>query len=258
MERPAALLPPEPCRRFSRWRKASLHFLALAGLGVMTVGLTGLLTGCADGNALSPKRSSAARHPAVRAKPQTIAVLDEGWHTGVILPVPALDPSLAGLRKWFPTARYLVFGWGDRRYYMAAHPGVELALGALFPSASVVLVQGIAEKPQPAFLPGTEVRWICISARGMGRLDTYLARYLETGAGGRLVSLGRGPFPNSRFFASPAAYDAFHTCNTWTAAAMHNAGLPVNPRGVVLAGQVMAEIAKLPACASPNASPAGG
>ncbi|MHB0887352.1 DUF2459 domain-containing protein [Acidithiobacillus sp.] len=47
-------------------------------------------------------------------------------------------------------------------------------------------------------------------------------------------------------------YDAFYTCNTWTATALHIAGLPVDPQGVLFARQVMSAIQRLSANAQPT------
>lgn len=187
------------------------------------------------------------------SKAEAIGIVDEGWHTGLILPVPTLDTSLTDLCAWFPkTTRYLVLGWGNRPFYMSSHPGIDMAIAALFPSASVLLAQGLPESPGTAFLPGARIRWVCVSRSGVEHLDTYLADYLQKDARGRLAYLGKGPFPDSRFFASPGTYDAFHTCNTWTATALHIAGLPVDPQGVLFAGQVMSAIHRLSAHAQPT------
>jgi hypothetical protein len=41
------------------------------------------------------------------------------------------------------------------------------------------------------------------------------------------------------FYAARGTYDAFDTCNTWTAGMLHDGGLPVSSAGVVFPGQVM-------------------
>ena len=54
-----------------------------------------------------------------------------------------------------------------------------------------------------------------------------------------------GPFPQSFFYASTKTYDLTHTCNTWTAAALRVAGLPVSEAGIVFAGQVLDQVRPL-------------
>jgi hypothetical protein len=54
-----------------------------------------------------------------------------------------------------------------------------------------------------------------------------------------LQRLAEGPYPGSEFYASPATYDAFYTCNTFAAEALGAAGLPIASGGVIFAEQVM-------------------
>jgi uncharacterized protein (TIGR02117 family) len=216
----------------------------LIGLAVaLTAGA--LAGGCAT--SLPPIAESELAAPPPPVPPvgpaMRIGVVDAGWHTGLLLSSGDLGGRLLGLRRWFPDANYLAIGWGERSFYMAANPGVGTALRALFPAASVLFVQGHAEPP--TYL---EVRWLCLSPVQARRLHVYLAHYLRTQANGEPIDLGPGLSPDSRFFASTGTYDAFHTCNTWTAAALEYAGLPVSAQGVVFAGRVMSEIRSLPAC----------
>ena len=234
---------------------AAIRRLRSAGFAV-TILASALLGGCAT--RLPPAQASEPTGPPSGVPPvgsgMRIGVVDEGWHTGLVVSSRDLGARLIGLRRWFPEANYLVFGWGDRSFYMEASPGVGTALRALFPARSVLFVQGNAEPP--AYL---EVRWLCLSSVQARRLDAYLVRYLKTGPGGEPIDLGAGLSPDSHFFASTGTYDAFHTCNTWTAAALESAGLPVRARGVVFAGQVMSEVRSLPACdRSETVTPPGG
>ncbi len=47
------------------------------------------------------------------------------------------------------------------------------------------------------------------------------------------------PIPAVRYYASRGTYDAFDTCNTWTADMLHAGGLPVPTAGVLFVGQIM-------------------
>ena len=209
----------------------------------------GLLCGCASGAPLSQPAPS-GRHAAAlsqhRAREEPVGVIDEGWHTGIILPAKALGPGLTDLRHRFPKARYLVFGWGNRRFYEAASPDAGKAIAALFPSSSVIFVQEIqAHKLKPS--PGTDLRWLCISPSGIRRLDGFLETYFRKDRQGRLVRAEPGP-SHGEFYASTGTYDALHTCNTWTAEALQVGGLPVHSAGILFANQVMSEIRPLHPC----------
>lgn len=197
-----------------------------------------LLGGCAGG--LMPPGAALAGPAAGPGRARAaIGVLREGWHTGLVLPAGELDASLGGLRRSFPGARYLAFGWGDRAYYTKAHPGPGTALSALFPSSSVLFVRALPAPPAGALPSGARLHWLCASPGEVHRLDRYIGHYLRRGPHGKPESVGRGGWPESRFFASSGDYDVLHTCNTWTAAALQYAGLPVHAGGVVFAGQVL-------------------
>lgn len=220
-------------------------------LGILTAGA---LTGCAGG--LRPPAATLPAPPVTRTRPDAgdvaIGVLREGWHTGFVLPIGETDAPLRDLRHWFPQARYLAFGWGNRAFYTAAHRGVGTALAALLPSTSALFVHGLPTTPKSALPVDSKLRWVCASATEVSKLDIYLGYYVKKAPDGRPISIEPGPWRNSRFFASTGTYDAFHTCNTWTMAGLAFAGLPVNAKGVLFSGQVMTRTRGLPTCARPS------
>lgn len=65
-------------------------------------------------------------------------------------------------------------GWGNQNFYMANHPAQGMAIAALFPSSSVVFVEGLSEHPKNALPPDIHLRWVCVSRTGVWRLDAYL------------------------------------------------------------------------------------
>ncbi|MDA8093899.1 MAG: DUF2459 domain-containing protein [Betaproteobacteria bacterium] len=217
-----------------------------ARAGIAAVVSLLLVTPSAGSGALTP--SPQARRSAASAS-AAVAVADEGWHTGLIVRPQSLARVLPKLRHWFPHARYLLIGWGNRRFYMAPNPGLGAALAALAPSRSILLVQGLRHFPDrsPA-LYGARIRWLCLPRRGMHRLAEDLSGYFIRGPAEDLVPVGPGASTNSEFFASTGTYDVLHTCNTWVAAALRAGGLPVHARGVVFAPQVMDQLRTLPPC----------
>src|SRR5579872_6189158 len=91
--------------------------------------------------------------------PLEVGVLVAGWHSGIVLPQEELGP-LKPLLESCRHAGYLSFGWGNQRFYMAAHPGSGDALAALFRSPSALFVQAV---PSPRDLLGSDVHihWVC-------------------------------------------------------------------------------------------------
>ncbi len=173
-------------------------------------------------------------------------IINTGWHTGYILPSTAVLPALPELKPWFGGTRYLIIGWGNRSYYMARNPGIGKMLGAVFPSRSVICIQGIhRRKFRQVLLPSVHTYPIEMTRPEVIRLDAYIARYLAKGSHG-LRRPAKAPFwPDSWFFRSTGVYDLFHNCNTWTLGGLKDAGLPVHPSGALLAEQVISQIRRL-------------
>ncbi len=188
---------------------------------------------------LRPERAGTAGGAAV------IGVLFAGWHTGLILPVRELGP-LHSVLPVRPGERYVSFGWGNRRFYMSPSPSLAEALAALFRSASTVLVEGAPTAEDLLPSAGT-YRWLCADREEVLRLDAYLLESLRE-RGGKPIVLGTGPISNSEFLASGERYDALHTCNTWTAAALQHAGFAIHAAGVIFSSQLQARVRNLSFC----------
>lgn len=205
------------------------------------------LGGCAE----LPGRPAAAPRlflPSASSRsPLAIGVLVAGWHSGIVLPEAALPPLLSALQG--SNTKYLSIGWGNRRFYMATRPGPGDAVAALFRSPSVLFVQAVST-PTELVTSDTRIDWICVSRDELWRADSYIEASLSR-PHGKLIALGRGALPGSRFYGSTGHYSAIHTCNTWTLAALQYAGLPVRAGGVIFAGQVDKRIAPLHACPPP-------
>jgi hypothetical protein len=58
---------------------------------------------------------------------------------------------LAALKAEFPSAGYLVFGWGARDYYMARNPGIGDILRAVGSGPAVMLVIPLKIAPEAFF-----------------------------------------------------------------------------------------------------------
>jgi len=206
-------------------------------------GLVFLLWGCATP---SPAGGVAAGTSVIQAASgnasEQLWVLDSGWHTGLILSRAELEQPLASLLRRLPHSQYFAFGWGNRKFYIAPHPTLAMDITALFPSRGVVLVDACKVAPRACFSSEVRLRSVSVTSDGINRLDDYLAYSLQKDAQGKFEPVAPGPDLDSEFFASGLSYDAFHTCNTWTAEALHVAGLPVSYHGVIFADQVWGQL----------------
>ena len=117
---------------------------------VVRVGLSWLavllLTAC---SAVSHRPEPASASP---PGPTTkVYVLRRGWHTDIAFPADGIPGPLAGIARDFPGARYLVFGFGDRRYQVAEHKAGNAALALIWPEHGLILVSALKDKPEDAF-----------------------------------------------------------------------------------------------------------
>jgi uncharacterized protein (TIGR02117 family) len=225
--------------RFNLYSK-SLRALRLAAsaqafaLSVAVVLILCEIIGCTVTPSVQPYVGSAPRAEA-------IYVVSGGWHTELGLPLEELTGGLAALKPEFPSARYLVFGWGARDYYTAQNAGIADLLRAAVPGPAVMLVIPLQISPE-AFFGASNVFVLSAPREGIQRLAQFLWDYLVLDQDGPPRRIGTGPYPQSVFYASTGTYNLGHTCNTWTAEAIQVAGLPINAAGVVFAGQLLGQL----------------
>lgn len=190
--------------------------------------------------------STVPQHPAppVPEGVDRIYVIDRGWHTDIGLPVAELRGKLALLAANFPGATSLTIGFGDRAYLLERDTNFFDMLRALLPGRAALLVTGLRAPPADAF-GADNVVTLPIAKPQLDALETQLASFFTSDGAGEPLRLADGPYPGSLFFATDATYDAFHTCNTWTAEILRAGGYPVSTTLIIFAPQVMAEARRL-------------
>ena len=176
-------------------------------------------------------------------------VVDQGWHTEIALRATDLTGPLDGLRRLFPAAETLVFGFGKRSYVLAEAGAVEELLLGPLPGRGVVQVKGLSVAAPAAY--GVQATALPLPQDGLLRLSDFLWASIARDAAGRPVPAHPGPLQDSLFYDASRGYSLLYTCNTWTVEALRHAGLPVEPAGVVLTRAVLAQLPAIPgACAS--------
>jgi len=203
--------------------------------------------------------SMAAADTTAQAGVQAV-VVKRGWHVDVGLAVGALGAALDPVAQAFPRARYLFFGFGDRRYLLSKHPNGPVLLAALWPGRALLLVTAIEAEPESAF-GAPEVVRLTLSAEQAERLRRFLAGSFAAAAlQAAPHAYAPGPYDESAYFLARADYSALHTCNTWVAEALQASGLPIRSRGVLLALQLWRRVRRLPQANAqgPALEPAAG
>jgi Protein of unknown function (DUF2459) len=193
---------------------------------------------------LSACSGIAQRSPEPRpVEPESAAaellVIRRGWHVDIGLAEADLPEALRSLSADFPGARYLVFGFGDRRYLLGNNSKVPAMLGALWPGPGIILVTGLTASPAEAF-GATHVISMPVTPRQAHAAAAFIWQSLST-EHGAIAPLADGPYQGSLFFSATLRYSAFYTCNTWVAELLKAADIPVHSAGVLFAGQLWSQ-----------------
>jgi uncharacterized protein (TIGR02117 family) len=179
---------------------------------------------------------------AARAE-RTIQVTSNGWHTGIVIARADLPPGFVPEAADFPHATHFEFGWGNRDYYTTPRKTLGLTLGAALPGAAVVHLA--AHGGPPRGYAGYEVVTLRISNEGMHRLAAYLHAGFARGGAARVRAMAPGLLPASAFYPGSGTFHLFNTCNTWVAAGLAAAGLPVRAAAVQQAEELMSQLRRL-------------
>jgi uncharacterized protein (TIGR02117 family) len=160
-----------------------------------------------------------------------ILVISNPIHTDIAIP---LDPDVlarfdplvrTGIKADLPGASYLVFGWGSRAFYIETPTWADLKAGPLLSALTLdesvmhVAVAGkIDETPHP-------VRGFDVTGTEFQRLLDFIEGSFQTGPNGPIWIADTAYGELDGFFEANGQFTAILGCNTWTAAALREAGL---------------------------------
>lgn len=154
-----------------------------------------------------------------------IQLVSNGIHVDFLVPVKAsvMDWSQKLSRSTFRAvdddARYLLFGWGSRAFYLETPRWSDLkvknVLKAVFwPSATVAHVQYV----QGTFLEdGDACRSVRISEDAYRKLCAFIEASIQRDASDAFQPIaGKSYSDTDNFYEGVGSYHAFNTCNSWT------------------------------------------
>lgn len=194
-----------------------------------------VLTGCAG-----PIRDLYPDDPDRRPVP--VYLVSHGWHVGVALEADQIRPLLPS-HPDMPRGSYLMFGWGDEKYYTNSDAGFWLMLrAALIPTSSVIHVVGI-DRPIDQYFPSSTVIEIKVTENGAEQLARYIGGYFRTENEKPIVAAD-GLYRNSLFFAANERYYFPKTSNMWSARALRQTGYPITPFFAITSGNVVKQAKK--------------
>jgi len=159
-----------------------------------------------------------------------IFVRSNGIHTELIL------PSNNGTVDWSGTITrddfgdnistdYMVFGWGDKGFYMNTPQWEDLtaktATSALLVPTSTAMHVGFEPRPQE----NKDCVKIQLSKKQYLKIVAYINNsFLQKEGRVQLIS-GKGYGTSDNFYEANRSYHLFRTCNTWTSDALKEAGI---------------------------------
>jgi len=170
----------------------------------------------------------------------TVLVVRHRWHTGIVLPADRLTPPLAFLSEAFGEPTWYEIGWGDNDFYRRTDNLWLLGKALLWPTEAVLHVVGLDK--HPADLPNSDVQALCLSAKGLRRLQAALAEDFKLDVDGRPIAADPGLYGDSRFFPARGNFWFGRTCNTWTAQRLHDGGVDIRTFMTLRAKSVMTQI----------------
>ncbi len=176
--------------------------------------------------------------PANRVLPEShsdmieIALVSNGWHVDLVLPIQAGDIDW---RQDFPATDtrlgaplpFIALGWGDRDFYLETPRLRDLkartALNALLGRGPAVM--HVAHLP--AIPSGEGTRRLRMDQKTYRTLAERLQASLQRNDGGKTILIAGQSFGNAdAFYEAKGHYSPITTCNEWLAAHLRAAGLP--------------------------------
>ncbi len=161
-----------------------------------------------------------------------IYVHDNGVHTGLVLPREnafadwndlVSDADLADPRY---AADHLLFGWGDRQFYLETPTWGDLSLStgiaALFGSDSTLVHVDHVRDPAAAH----DMRPLRVSPEEYAAIAAAIRAQFALDAQGRSQPI-RGYGPGDVFYEAHGRYSPIRTCNEWTGSILRDAGVRI-------------------------------
>ena len=160
-----------------------------------------------------------------------IVVIGNPIHTDIAIP---LDPDVtvrfaplmrAGIKADLSGARYLVFGWGSRAFYIETPTWADLKPGPLF--SALTLDDSVMHVGVTGAIDETKdlVRGFNVSEAEFARLLDFIESSFQTGPDGPIWIPDASYGESDAFFEAKGNFTALLGCNTWAAAALRKAGL---------------------------------
>ncbi|MEN8261219.1 MAG: DUF2459 domain-containing protein [Pseudomonadota bacterium] len=168
----------------------------------------------------------------------SVYLVNHGWHTGLVIPRPAVPTGLWPEVDDFPDADFLEVGWGDWDFYQSPETGVWMTLKAAFwPTASILHVMAIRGNVG-RYYPHSEIIELTLSRESFWRLCRFIHDSNKR-HGDRADPMLSDFYRTSRFYPAQGNFHLFRTCNAWTTSALRAAGYPIGSLAALFSSSLM-------------------
>ena len=172
-------------------------------------------------------------------KPNKIYVVSHDWHTGFVIPSNEIQHLLPALEKRFGNTDLLEFGWGDKGFYQSRDITTRLIFSAIFwPTEAVVHVVAVSGNSH-RFFAGSEIEPVYLGDKEYDSLLRYISNSFRRNERGEIITLEKGLYGDSQFYAGEGDYFLMNTCNKWTAKGLKSAGINIGTIFTLTADSVM-------------------
>ncbi len=175
----------------------------------------------------------------------TIYVVQEGWHTGIILETATIPDSIWHDKERYNDKKYLDIGWGDEAFYQEPSISIILAIRAvLIPTQSVIRIHAFQTHPELYYGSFASLFEVKLSNDQYNSLISFISNsFIRDKDGETILSpLHAG---NRNFFLAKRKYHLFRTCNTWVCMALKESNVPFRSVGIVTRRQLARQFNRL-------------
>lgn len=165
-------------------------------------------------------------------QPRTrILILSNSIHTDLAIPVTeSLKERFgflqaAGLDLGMEGVHYLIIGWGGRAFYTETPDWADLKPMPVLKSFTLDSSVMHAELGGDIDPSASYVTPVSVGADGLERMIRYVQQSFQQAPDGPIQLPGAGYGPYDAFFEANGYFNVLFGCNSWTAAALRQAGL---------------------------------
>jgi len=172
-------------------------------------------------------------------------IVQQAWHTGIILTVEDIPASIWPEKIHYKKHKYIDISWGDEKFYQASASPIKLAVRAIiWPTQSVIRVFPFSNPVLSAYGQNARVRSFTFKDKEFISLCNFITESFICDENGEITSSLLDK--NSRYyFLAKRKYHLFRTCNTWVALAFKKSGLNIRSCCVLNANQLFRQLDKL-------------